>query len=177
MTFRRAKLFQKKENNQENIYAIAYDTDVEYCTYLRNMFSDGYKEIAITSEIMLNIIKTMCATKGYSIYEIEFDEEDEELNQEVDTLIKKVSSNPEYLTVLMDMLKSMSEEMSVNIKRIYMKGKYEEYNVPNFFIQSNGIVGINQECYEQILGIICDEVKRCFSKETENNGYRELGVV
>ena len=160
MIFRTAKLFQKKENNQDDIYAIPYGKNEEYYTYIRNMLLDGFEEIPITFEIMLETIKALCITKRYSIYKIEFDAEDEELDKEIGMLVKNATTNSKHLTKLMDRLKFLSEEYSVNIKRIYIKGKYNGFNTANFFIQSNGIIGVNHECYDRIL----DEIKKYLSQ-------------
>ena len=52
---------------------------------------------------------------------IEFDAEDEELDKEIGMLIKNATTNSKHLTKLMDRLRFLSEEYSVNIKRIYKR--------------------------------------------------------
>ena len=161
MVFSKAKLFWKNDNNHKSICAIKYDDNIEYYTYLRNAISDGYRQVIITSEIMLQIIRMSCMVKGYSIYRIEFAEEDAELNQEVSLLIQNAESNPVYLAELLYRLKFLMEQSSIDIRRLYIRGKYDGTVAPNFFIQSNGIIGINNEFYDELSNEISTEVERC----------------
>ena len=56
MTFKKAKLFRFKKDQNERITCISYDDNEEYYSFLREYRSKGYRQVIITTEIMIKII-------------------------------------------------------------------------------------------------------------------------
>lgn len=162
MIFSKAKLFRKTEVSQEMICAVEYDDNMEYYTFLRNARTEGYRQIIVTSEVMIQLIRMACMDKGYSVYKIEFAEEDLDLEQEMNFLIQKASVNSACLADLIDKIKFLAEQSSIDIRKIYIKGAYNGAAfAPNFFVQSNGIIGVNKESYDSLSKEISTVVERC----------------
>lgn len=161
MVFEKAKLFWKKENTKECICSVPYNDKVEYYTFLRDCKAKGYRQVIVTSEIMLQVIRKVCLENGYSVYKIEFAEEDLELEQEVQNLIQMVAKNSAYFGDLIEKLKFLSEQSSIDLRRVYIKGSYGGSRTPVFFLQSNGILGTNGESYESLSKEISAVVEGC----------------
>jgi hypothetical protein len=163
VVFKKAKLFWKKENMIECICSVPYDETVEYYTFLRNCKEKGYRQVIVTSEIMLQIIRKACLEKSYIVYKIEFAEEDLDLEQDIQDLIQITAKNSAYFGDLVEKIKIFSEQSSIDLRRVYIKGAYEGSNTPRFFLQSNGILGTNKESYESLSKEISTIVERCLT--------------
>ncbi|MEE0009584.1 MAG: hypothetical protein U0I79_02315 [[Eubacterium] siraeum] len=87
MTFKKAKLFRFKKDQNERITCISYDDNEEYYSFLREYRSKGYRQVIITTEIMIKIIETSVLNDNLFVYKIELAEEDEELEKEIDQLL------------------------------------------------------------------------------------------
>lgn len=159
MKFKKAKLFWIE--NLKRIESIPYDGDIEYYAFLRKYREKGYKQVVITSEIMIQIIKEAYLKNQYHVYKMEFVEEDDDLQQEINALLSLIEQNSGYLTELLDKLKFLSEKSSIDLKRIYVKGEDTESNPVVFFVQSNGIIGINSSAFLSISKELCGLVERC----------------
>lgn len=141
---------------------ISYDNaNVEYYSFLRECRNNGLHQVIITSEMMIELVKTSYADFGRKISKIEFMEEDSEADEYVNCLLKAIESNPYQLTKLLDYLMLIAEKSSVEIKRIYIKGPYVDGTADSFFVQSNGIIVINRESYDLISKEICTFTERC----------------
>ena len=110
---------------------------------------------------MIQIIKEAYLKNQYHVYKMEFVEEDDDLQQEINALLSLIEQNSGYLTELLDKLKFLSEKSSIDLKRIYVKGEDTESNPVVFFVQSNGIIGINSSAFLSISKELCGLVERC----------------
>lgn len=163
MKHQKTKLFWKMKSDSRHIYCVPYDDNAEYYTFLRNCRDEGYRQVIITSEIMIEIIRQACLEKGYRVYKIEFVEEDLDLENEINVILRAMEKNPAYLSELLEKLKFLSEKSSIDLKRIYIKSLYTGDVYDDYFVQSNGIVGINKESFTKISTEIIALVERCLS--------------
>lgn len=164
VVFEKAKLFWKMESGAETIDSILYDDNVEYYTFLRKCKSKGYRQVIVTAEIMIQVIRMAVLEKGFSVYRIEFAEEDHGLDEEIQRLIHMTTDNPAYFTDLLEKIKFLSEQSSIDIRRVYIKGKYNGECAPNFYLQSNGIFGANKESLNFLSKEISTAVERCLRR-------------
>ena len=163
MKYEKVKLFWKTYLDVRHIECIPYDDTVEYYTFLRDCRSKGYKQVVITSEIMIEIIRQECLKNGHIVSKIEFVEDDLDLSEEIDWILSKMVKNSGYLTELIDKLKFLAEKSSIDIKRIYIKSQYTESGTADYFIQTNGIIGVNKESIEKISQEMSTLVEGCLS--------------
>lgn len=161
MVFNKAKLFSKTEAGREKICTISYDEKEEYYTFLKRAKNEGYRQIIVTSDIMVTIIRTMCLEKGFSVYKIELAEEDFEIEQEIDALIDESQQDRILFCNLLQKIEFLAEQSSIDFARVYIKGKFANGFTPNMFIQANGIMGVNVESFEEITKIISNVVEGC----------------
>ena len=68
--------------------------------------------------------------------------------------------NKAYLSELLEKLRFLSEKSSIDLKKIYIKGTWDNYNV-NYFIQSNGIIGVNKESFKKVSEELKNLVEGC----------------
>lgn len=161
MIYKKAKLFWKLDDTFKVIFCVPFDDDLEYYVFLKQCHNDGYRQIIITSALMIELVEHFVMEIGLSIFDIEFMEEDQDLQSEVKDLIDKVSKNKAFLGKLITRLNFLSEKSSIDIKRIYIKGRSSENVAINFYLQSNGLIGINNESYIPISKEISSFIAGC----------------
>ena len=125
----KGKLFRKIDTFPQKITCLAMDDSVEYYDFLKKCHINGFRQIIITSEIMIKFIDYFVLDFNYEIYSIEFMEDDKDLSK------------------LKEQLLFLSEKSSIEIQRIYFKGRDAQGRALNFYLQSNGIFGINDAHY------------------------------
>ncbi len=163
MIFVKAKLFWKKDSNIDRIQCMPYDDNIEYYTFLRKCRENGLRQVIVTSEIMTQLIRQACLDKGHIVYRIEFVEEDSDIQEEISDILKRLEKKPAYLGELLNRLRFLAENSSIDLKRIYIKGPYKNTHADNYFVQSNGIIGINKESYASLSVDISSLIERCLN--------------
>lgn len=164
ISYVRTKLFWKMDAGARKIHCISYDSSIDNYAFLRNCHDQGYKQVIISSEIMIQLIREACLGKGYKITKIEFVEEDAELEEEIQVILQLMGENSAYFSDLVDKLKFLAERSSIDIKRVYIKGSYTQDYSEFYFLQSNGIIGINKESYSTIAPDISTSIERYLIK-------------
>ena len=143
----KGKLFRKIDTFPQKITCLAMDDSVEYYDFLKKCHINGFRQIIITSEIMIKFIDYFVLDFNYKIYSIEFMEDDKDLSEEINALLNMTSIRAAYLSKLKEQLLFLSEKSSIEIQRIYFKGRDAQGRALNFYLQSNGIFGINDAHY------------------------------
>ena len=142
MRYYKEKLFWKIEEDTKKVFFTEYDDNQEYYSFIRKMIEDKCHQITITSDVMLSYIEEIALISDISIEKIEMMEEDDELTQEIEELVKRCVNNRGAIIELIKKLKHLDEESSVEIKRIYLRETNVENNILGY-VQVNGIVGIS----------------------------------
>ncbi len=159
MKYEKTKLFWKADDNATHVYCIPYDDNDDYYDFLRKCREKGYRQIIVTAEIMINIIKYACLDKNCRINKIEFIEEDDALDYEVNVILQAMAQNPAYLNELIEKIRFLEEKSSIDLKRIYVRSLCKEGGA-SFFVQANGIIGISQGAYDSMSKEISSIVER-----------------
>lgn len=141
MRYYKEKLFWKIEDKEKKVFLIEYDETQEYYSFIRKMVEDKCHQITITSDIMLSYIEEIALLSDISIEKIEMMEDDNELIQEVEELVKRCEKNRGAIVELIKKLKHLDEDSSIEIKRIYLREVSGENKILGY-VQVNGIVGI-----------------------------------
>lgn len=155
-----AKLFINKSNNKivKVKYSPGYD---DYYTIVKENCTKGYKQIIITSKIMTSVIENYFYTKSYEIAAIEFMEDDITLKKEIDIILTKLKVEKAYFGVLLEKINFLSEESAIDIRSIELKGRNDRQEAINILLQVNGIIGINEKCFEEESEILIKNIERC----------------
>lgn len=162
MRYRKAKFFWKKNNSSKTISCIDYNDGMEYYSFIKDCHNQGYRQIIITSELMIEIITRFALEKNLLVFKIELAEDDSELAEEIDSLIEHTEKNSIYFNRLIDELKFLSEKSSIDIQRVYMKGRNNEGSIINLFLQSNGLIGINTDSFDNVSNDIKSIIEEYF---------------
>ena len=160
MQFKKAKLFWGIYNDTKKIFCISYDDKIEYYTFLKQCHNNGYRQIIITSEIMIKLIEFFVVENNFTIYKLEFMEDDDELQMEIRGLFQQMTNNIAFLSKFIEKLNFLSEKSSIEIKRIYFKGRDKKGVASQFYLQSNGIIGINKENFSFVSNSIGSLIER-----------------
>lgn len=158
MKIKKAKLFWKLGEKEKQIYSVSFDDNEEYYAFLKKCNLEGLRQIIISSELMITIIKKAVQEYGFSLYDIEFQEEDEHLLQEIKILLELIPSNKYLFVDLIEHLRFLSEKSSIDIKRIKIKGRDNSGVALNYYVQSNGVFGVTEGHYEEIKSKIISAV-------------------
>ena len=160
MKYEKGKFFRKLNTQDKRISCISMDEAIEYYTFIKKYYEQDYRQIIITSEMMIKLIETSIVDFNYSIYEIEFVEDDEYLNTEVSDILNKLCDNKAYIHKLISYLQFLSEKSSIDIQRVYFKGRTEQGLAVKFFIQSNGIIGIDENNFSMVSQQVSSLIER-----------------
>lgn len=158
---KKSKLFWKLGVSPKQISCIPFSDNEEYYSFLRDQYNAGYRQIIVSSEAMIEIIKDAVINNKYSVYQIEFAEDDEELQEEIESILTAVETNPAYFALLLEKLQFLAEKSSIDIQRIKIKGRNVVGKAVDFYIQSNGLIGINEEVFDDILQKESTLIERC----------------
>lgn len=161
MVYKKAKVFWKINSNPKHIFCLPFDDNMEYYTFLKKCHNDGYRQVIITSEIMVKLIKDFVLKKELSVYNIEFIEEDNDLKDEISELLIEVHNDKSFFSELIEKLNFLSEKSSIDIQRVYFKGRNSNNIAISLYIQSNGIIGIDSKNYDFISREISNLIERC----------------
>lgn len=154
-----AKLFLDKSNNK--ILQIKYSPDKDdYYTLVREHHKNGYTQIIITSKIMTSIIEDYFYNKSFRISSIEFMEEDDNLKRDIEIILDKLKEDRAYFGKLLNKIKFLSEDTAIDIKKIELRGKNNKEQCVSIFVQVNGVIGINEKCFNEELEMISKIIER-----------------
>lgn len=124
-----------------------YSPAIEYYSFLKSCSDKGLRQVIITSEIMISLLKYYFVTRCFEITEIEFMVDDEDLSASIKKLLQKLNTDRAYWGELQNQLEVLNECSSIDIKKICIKATNTE-NSFLMFIQVNGIFGISENVFD-----------------------------
>ncbi|MGL6024424.1 MAG: hypothetical protein ACRC0F_07390 [Cetobacterium sp.] len=145
------KYFKIFLNEVQEIKKIEYTSDNQknYFEFVRSQYSKGFKQVIITSKVMLEILSNYFY-KNYRINEIEFGEEDEELDDEIKKILTKIDKDRGCFNQLLKKLECIGQESSIDIVKIKMTNLNKENDIYfSFTLRVNGILSINSVSEEE----------------------------
>ena len=161
MKMKKYKLFWKLGDADKNIIYKGFNDEEEYYSFLKKQFDDGYRQIIVSSEIMIELIKDFVINQELKIYKIEFAEEDQSLIDDISNLRDAVSAKPVKFNALIEKLLFLSQTSSIDISRIYISGRLKNGAAVDSYVQSNGIVAISENIDNKILDRVSAIIERC----------------
>ncbi|MFU0831678.1 MAG: hypothetical protein ACFWUC_01900 [Oscillospiraceae bacterium] len=147
MKIEMGKLFRKGKE----ITIMKYDPklEVNYYNFIDKYHRLGFRQIILTSEIMIELANHYFLTKYFNVTKIVFMETDDELNDEISYLLRMIQKDRAYWGKLIERLSFLSNDESIDIERIELIGKDNEQNNVRMFYQVNGIFGINDNSFSK----------------------------
>lgn len=162
LKIRYAKIFKNVSDVGTKLVNFDYSpAQDEYYTFVKKHCDEGFRQIIITSEIMIELVKHYFINRNFRISNIEFMIDDDSLTSEIRTIIEKLNIDRAYLGQLIDKLKFLIEESSIDLKKIEMKGKTENSASISMFLQVNGVFGVTDNCYEEESSVLIDKIAEC----------------
>jgi len=159
MDMTKAKLFWKIGDQTKKIITIPYNDDIEYYAFVRENRDAGYRQVIVTSEVIIYLIQKIVIDR-FQVFEIEMTDNDDEFNAEISNLLERVDQNPACLSELMSLLSFLAEGSSIEIQRIKFKGRTTNDIAVMGFIQSNGLLGVSSEVFKETAEAISKEVRK-----------------
>ena len=158
MKYNKNKIFWIARNTSKDVICIPWDEKEEYYSFIKREITDGYHQLSVTSEIMLDIISTFMRLGTWKVDNIEMMEDDRELNNILEGLIDSVKSNANKILDLYEYLSSITKDSSIEVKRIYLSSRGENGELSAIFIQINGIVG-TYNCSDKVNTMVCQVMR------------------
>ena len=158
MKYNKNKIFWIARNTSKDVICIPWDEKEEYYSFIKREITDGYHQLSVTSEIMLDIISTFMRLGTWKVDNIEMMEDDKELNNILEGLIDSVKSNANKILDLYKYLSSITKDSSIEVKRIYLSSRDENGELSAIFIQVNGIVG-TYNCSDKVNTMVCQVMR------------------
>lgn len=142
MKYEKYKLFWKTNDCKKDIQLISFDEESQdYYSFIKKCISDNLHQISLTAEIMLGYIAIISRVESIAIEKIELMEDDSEENEELNNLIELSRTNRGLFVDLLNRLRYLEDESSIEIKRVYFKEKTNNQKSELFYIQVNGLIG------------------------------------
>ena len=112
---------------------------------MRRQTLQKHHQVAVTSDMMLELISAVATDPKINISKIEMLEENSEDEDFVNKLIDDSKTNRLLLINLMEKLRYLSEDSSIEIKRVYFVEKTDNDLNNIIFVQVNGLIGFNKQ--------------------------------
>ncbi|HWO96130.1 hypothetical protein PVN28_14890 [Bacillus licheniformis] len=138
------KIFKKHINNQYEFQLRSYDPDNEkYFEVISKARDDGFSQVIINSKIMSEILFAVLNSKGFLLKINMTDNTDQEVIDNLKSIIAKLKHNPLLFVKLKEQLEVITESGSIDISSIEIFIKEKKYEV-----KSNGIIiGLELESF------------------------------
>ena len=153
MKFIHGKLFQNIETGK--VSAVTYDTSQDYYQLIREEQKRNFRQSIVTSDIMISIAEHFLISEKSFITAIDFLVDDDELKEEIDSLLKAMKKNPAYWAILKKRLEFLSKDDSVDIKKIEMQSANGLCSVC-----VNGVFSSTKEYYDNFSKVLSDIVEK-----------------
>ena len=139
------KVFRKKLNdNSVEVFNYDPSKDDYYCMVKKHR-ENGYYQVILSSKMMINILKEYFYNRNCKILYIEWLEEDDELNREINKFLEKINDDRDCFEWLIDKINYLLEEGSIDIKKIGFS--FREEKTVSISILVNGVIGITDSEY------------------------------
>ena len=150
------KLF--RHATEEEVQCFSYDPQEDYYSMVNKLVDKGYQQCIFTSPIMISCIEHFLFHHSAQLLDIEFLVKDDSLKEEVHALIEKMSYNGIYWSKLKSKLEFLSNDESVDIKRVQIRCNEDMGYLLTF--QVNGVVYTDSNHYESTSNEIVEIVRR-----------------
>lgn len=143
------------------VIAVPYDENYGYRAFQKKQHEKGHRQIIINTELMIRLIDIFVNSYRLKIVNLKMMEADAELENEIKHLID--SNNANSANLLIKYLSVLAECSSIDIEYLGLGGRISNKVAVSFFIQSNGILGVNEEAKKEMLTLIEKTTREYFS--------------
>lgn len=177
MKLKEGKIFRNSKSVSKNIEIITkeYDkTKNEYYNFIKRQGNLGLKQVIITSEIMIKLMEHYIISRKFDIYKIDFIVEDKTLNDEINIYLSKIKEDRAILGHLLNHLKFLAYEDSIDIKSITLQGRARKIDKESrIIIKVNGLFSISEYSYQdeskQLENIISSIFNGCYGGQYDKS--------
>ena len=157
MTNTFGKLFRNLSTNKINCFK--YNENQNYYGFVQEVLKQGYNQCIVTSDLMIKIMEHFLLNYKVKTLSIEFMNEDDELTQEIDSILELMKENAVYWEILKSKLSFLSENDSIEMKKVEFK--YLDGVGSLFSVRVNGIIVVSKHDFDKISGIIAKQIEGC----------------
>lgn len=131
--------------NRDKVICVEYDPDIDnYYSFVKSNHQKGYKQIMLTSEMMIDIVMYIIDNYNCKITDFEFIEDDEDFKQQLlDTIVPFSKSK---MNVFVEKLDFLMQEYSLDIKTVNISGQIDGHSM-DVCMHMNGVMTIDKNNY------------------------------
>lgn len=144
------KLFQNIQSRE--VSAFEYVNSNDYYSFVDSVQKQGYVQAIFTSDIMLKTIEYYLFTHNAQIISIEFFVDDFVLQNEIDIILHKMSSNPAFWEMLKQKLIFLCEDNYIDIRKVDIKCSDDAYLLS---VMVNGLFSVTSSAYPAVSAELC----------------------
>ncbi|MCH5423565.1 hypothetical protein V6S63_00135 [Lactococcus lactis] len=90
----------------------------DYYSFIQGLSGDGYKQIILPSNVLLDLMKNIFKTKKANIKDIDLLEDDDAYNDKIDKLILETLDDRDNFVELIEELRYLSSDQNIEIRKI-----------------------------------------------------------
>lgn len=90
----------------------------DYYSFLQELSAEGYKQIILPSNVLLDLMKNIFKSKKGIIKEIELLEDDDAYNDKIDKLLLETQEDRDNFVELFEELRYLSSDQNIEIRKI-----------------------------------------------------------
>ncbi len=132
------------ENDSKKLIFLPYEGGSNYYKSLKNALEKGFHQYIISSEKMINVLSKFFDEKKVQVVNVELYMTDEYLEKKIDSLIKSINRNEREFDDLLDELKFISDEESIDIEKVKFKSIESPYFTIEIYINGNVIINLSR---------------------------------
>lgn len=143
------KVFVKCLSEKKQFVTVPYNPSNDYYIFIKNNCDNNLSQFILTSEIMAKLLNHYFLDRNFNITNIDFINEDSTLKEDIESMIGMISEDRKYFNLLLNNIKFLSTQSSIDITRIEFKSKNTETNTTiRLMLQVNGIFEVDVSNYE-----------------------------
>ncbi|MDK0572454.1 hypothetical protein P6P35_00790 [Clostridium perfringens] len=142
MDFQEKKIFRNIYDKR--LEAVNIPSDIEYYNFIQKKSLDGLRQIIITSDLMLKIIKEYFLNNKAKIISFELMQDDEEFYINCKKNIEKMNCDRGYFQVFFEQVKYLYSKECIDIKSCRFKYRNENDNAIDITLYINGNLSIGK---------------------------------
>lgn len=161
MKYKFGKVFKKVYTNHNELAKFSYTpSEDNYYEFVKKQRDADFKQVIITSEMMIKIIEKYFLERKFKIKNVEFMIEDKILEKEVNEILEILKFDRGNFVLLLNKLMFLIEETSIDIKKIELNSS-ENKKIISFFIQVNGVFAINETIFDEESEKLIEILEEC----------------
>lgn len=113
----------------------------DYYSFIQELSGEGYKQIIIPSNVLLDLMKNIFKDKKATIKDIDLLEDDDDYNDKIDKIILETQDDRDNFVELFEELRYLSSDQNIEIRKIRFSYKNDNKLI-DLSLSINGLIEV-----------------------------------